>query len=51
MQNKCLFSEKENDYVKGRPSYAQQLIDMLYETVGFSSDSIIADIGSGTGKY
>ena len=37
------------DYVKYRPGYPKAFIDYLYSDVNFSRDSIIADIGSGTG--
>lgn len=39
------------DYTAGRPSYAIELIDCLYKNYGISELSIIADIGSGTGKF
>ncbi len=37
-------------YAKGRPAYAEGFIDDLYNKFGITIDSIIADIGSGTGK-
>ncbi len=46
-----LFSGREMHYAAGRPSYAIELINMLYDTIGFSASSVIADIGSGTGKF
>ncbi len=39
------------NYVKYRPSYPQRLIDFLYTEGGFSRESVIADIGSGTGLF
>lgn len=45
------FYGKSNAYEKGRPSYPKELIDYLYKNHGFSADSVIADIGSGTGKF
>ena len=36
-------------YAKYRPSYPQTFIKYLYSDVGMNKDSIIADIGSGTG--
>lgn len=50
MNNINLFSGRAEAYTLGRPSYPIKLIDELYENYGFSSNSIIADIGSGTGK-
>lgn len=38
-------------YLKCRPNYPRKLIDFLYDECGFSWDSIIADIGSGTGTF
>lgn len=43
------FSDRVENYVKYRPGYPSEFIDYLYINVGFSKDSIIADIGSGTG--
>lgn len=39
------------DYTIGRPAYAKELIDYLYSHEGLSAKSVIADIGSGTGKF
>ena len=49
MDNTNKFNQKADAYSIGRPSYATTFIDMLYSKQGFSSRSIIADIGSGTG--
>ena len=38
-------------YTAGRPDYAKALIDCLYDQYGISQSSVIADIGSGTGKF
>ncbi|MDE5823223.1 MAG: class I SAM-dependent methyltransferase [Lachnospiraceae bacterium] len=38
-------------YTTGRPTYADNFIADLYEKFGFSVKSILADIGSGTGKF
>jgi ubiquinone/menaquinone biosynthesis C-methylase UbiE len=37
-------------YLKYRTEYPKDLIDYLYKDIGVSKNSIIADIGSGTGK-
>lgn len=39
------------DYTTGRPGYAKELIDCFYNEFGVSEKSVIADIGSGTGKF
>lgn len=51
MESKDLFSQKGNIYAIGRPTYASQLIEYLFRKVGFNKNSIIADIGSGTGIF
>ena len=38
-------------YTEGRPIYADAFIDDLYAKFGVTTNSIIADIGSGTGKF
>lgn len=43
------FSNRVADYIKYRPSYPPQFIDWLIGEAGLSDDSVIADIGSGTG--
>ncbi|SKA61007.1 Methyltransferase domain-containing protein [Eubacterium uniforme] len=45
------FDGYADDYTQGRPSYAMELIDCFYEKFGLSKTSVIADIGSGTGKF
>lgn len=47
--NEDKFTGKAEVYAKYRPSYAPAFIDYLYEKVGFSSESTVADIGAGTG--
>lgn len=44
------FSGLANVYTMGRPTYASEFIDSLYSKYGVSDQSVIADIGSGTGK-
>lgn len=43
------FSSRVENYVKYRPSYPQKIISFLKEKQILSSDSVTADIGSGTG--
>lgn len=45
------FSGLANEYTVGRPTYANQFIESLYSRYGFGEQSVIADIGSGTGKF
>ena len=50
MDNREKFTNKVGDYVKYRPSYPEELIDYLINQAGLSQNSVIADIGAGTGK-
>jgi len=43
------FSNRVADYVKYRPHYPVEIIDLLADRCGLTPDSVIADIGSGTG--
>ena len=54
MKNKELdstqrFSDRVDNYVKYRPRYPKTLIRGLIDEIEFSSDFIVADVGSGTG--
>lgn len=44
------FSDRVSDYVKYRPSYPDAVIDALVDECDLQQHSVIADIGSGTGK-
>lgn len=43
------FSSRVENYIKYRPDYPQEIISFLKKINILSSDSVIADIGSGTG--
>jgi len=43
------FSTRVANYVKYRPSYPAAIIDLLNTECGLTPDSIVADVGSGTG--
>ncbi len=43
------FSTRVDNYIKFRPSYPKAIIDLLVAEYGLTRDSIIADVGSGTG--
>ncbi|HVF56218.1 MAG TPA: class I SAM-dependent methyltransferase [Pyrinomonadaceae bacterium] len=43
------FSSRVENYVKYRPTYPPDIIDLLESECGLTRDSIVADIGSGTG--
>lgn len=45
------FDGRATDYTVGRPGYAMNLINCLYSQYEISKASVIADIGSGTGKF
>lgn len=44
------FSSRIADYIKYRPGYPSEIITLLTRDCGLMIDSVIADIGSGTGK-
>ncbi|HTR41638.1 MAG TPA: class I SAM-dependent methyltransferase [Pseudomonadales bacterium] len=44
------FSSRVDNYVRYRPGYPLEVIDLLRQECGLTKDSVIADIGSGTGK-
>jgi SAM-dependent methyltransferase len=43
------FSDRVDDYVKYRPGYPAGLLSVLAEQAGLSAESVVADIGAGTG--
>ncbi|HTH83720.1 MAG TPA: class I SAM-dependent methyltransferase [Mucilaginibacter sp.] len=45
------FSNKVKDYIKYRPSYPDEAIDFLAHEAKLSANSVIADVGSGTGIF
>ncbi len=51
MENTILFSGRQTHYQVGRPAYAPQLIEALYQIIGMTSSSVVADVGAGTGKF
>jgi SAM-dependent methyltransferase len=44
------FSDRVEDYVKYRPGYPPQLVDLMRRAMGLTPASVLADVGSGTGK-
>ena len=42
--------DKAESYDIGRPNYPESFFDYLYNEIGMSDKSVIADIGAGTGK-
>jgi Methylase involved in ubiquinone/menaquinone biosynthesis len=44
------FTSRVEDYAKYRPGYPVEIVELLRRECGLTPDSIIADIGSGTGK-
>jgi SAM-dependent methyltransferase len=43
------FSSRVENYIKYRPSYPQAVIGLLEDECGLTRESIVADVGSGTG--
>ena len=44
------FSKTVENYLAYRPGYPSRIINFMQENFGLNSDSLVADIGSGTGK-
>jgi SAM-dependent methyltransferase len=44
------FSSRVENYIKYRPGYPTEIIGFLQEACGLTPQSVVADIGSGTGK-
>lgn len=47
--SKQRFSNRVNDYIKFRPSYPPGVIETLRTHFGLNSDSVVVDVGAGTG--
>lgn len=45
------FSDRVDHYVRFRPGYPEEIVPLLREEAGITMDSLIADIGSGTGIF
>lgn len=45
------FSDKVENYIRYRPSYPQEVLDVLAQTFSLAPGSAIADIGAGTGIF
>ncbi|MGB7584946.1 MAG: class I SAM-dependent methyltransferase [Terriglobales bacterium] len=45
------FSSRVEKYVRYRPGYPKEVVDLLRKRGGLSSDSVIADVASGTGIF
>lgn len=43
------FSNRVKDYVRYRPGYPRAVLDLLRDECGLTPESVVADIGSGTG--
>src|ERR1043165_6377179 len=43
------FSDRVENYVKARPGYPPGIVPFLAAACGLTPDSVIADVGSGTG--
>jgi SAM-dependent methyltransferase len=45
------FSSRVENYIKYRPGYPPALIELLQQKCGLTSDTVVADVGSGTGVF
>ena len=50
MQSVERFSSRVDNYVRYRPGYPPEIVELLENECGLTHDSTVADIGSGTGK-
>jgi SAM-dependent methyltransferase len=46
---KSRFSSRVADYIKYRPTYPVEFVNWIIDRAGLSTNSVIADVGSGTG--
>ncbi|WP_152395148.1 class I SAM-dependent methyltransferase [Paenibacillus guangzhouensis] len=51
MNSKERFSNRVDTYVLYRPSYPQEVMDYLYGVIGLKQESVVADVGAGTGIF
>lgn len=51
MDTTSKFTGRAEDYTVGRPTYSEEFVENLFTCLGMSKESVIADIGSGTGKF
>lgn len=49
MDSKLRFTDRVSSYVKSRPGYPREVIELLREECGLGPAAVVADIGSGTG--
>jgi SAM-dependent methyltransferase len=47
--SKQRFSNRVADYIRYRPGYPRAVLELLRDECGLTADSVVADIGSGTG--
>ena len=45
------FSSRVADYIRYRPSYPREMIEILERECGLTRDSVVADVASGTGIF
>jgi ubiquinone/menaquinone biosynthesis C-methylase UbiE len=45
------FSDRVEDYVRYRPSYPSQVLELLRQECGLKPEHVVADIASGTGAF
>jgi SAM-dependent methyltransferase len=43
------FSNRVEDYVRYRPGYPREIVDVLRDECGLTPESVVVDVGSGTG--
>jgi SAM-dependent methyltransferase len=51
MNSTARFSDRVANYVKYRPNYPPQVIELMRGEMNFDENSVVADVGSGTGIF
>lgn len=49
MDSKQRFSDRVENYIRYRPGYPSAIVDLLRDKCGLASESVVVDVGSGTG--
>ena len=49
--NEGVFTGKANIYSQNRPAYSKEALDLIRRETNIDSNTIIADIGAGTGIF
>lgn len=51
MKNEQRFSDRVENYIRYRPGYPREVLVPLVDSAGLGAESVVADLGSGTGIF